>query len=133
MAALFEDYPLPRNQLDEERAAYRYAMMGRDTVAALAFLNKQASCYSQLGIDNSVIYYCEEACRRCLEIGDTLRAHTALEPATYAYLERKNYLKAKEYLDKLENQSTLNLLRLGKKKNNSFVLLSTFRNFAAEK
>lgn len=107
MAALFEDYALPRNQLDEERAAYRYAMMGHDTVAALAFLNKQASCYSQLGIDDSVIYYCEEACRRYLEIGDTLRAHTALEPATYAYLERKNYLKAKEYLDKQEYQSTL--------------------------
>ena len=107
MAALFEDYALPRNQLDEERAAYRYAMMGRDTVAALAFLNKQASCYSQLGIDDSVIYYCEEACRRYLEIGDTLRAHTALGPATYAYLERKNYLKAKEYLDKQEYQSTL--------------------------
>ena len=107
MAALFEDYAMPRNQLDEERAAYRYAMMGKDTVAALAFFNKQASCYSRLGVDDSVIYLCEEASRHYMEIGDTLKANTALGPAIASYLDKKNYIKAKDYLDKLEYHSTL--------------------------
>ena len=107
MAALFEDYAMPRNQLDEERVAYRYAMIAKDTVAALAFLNMHASCYDWLGIDDSVIYYSEEACRRYMEIGDTLFANTALGPAIAAYLRRKDYAKAKEYLDRLAYHSTL--------------------------
>ena len=107
MAALFEDYAMPRNQLDEERVAYRYAMIAKDTVAALAFLNMHASCYDWLGIDDSVIYYSEEACRRYMEIGDTLFANTVLGPAIAAYLRRKDYAKAKEYLDRLAYHSTL--------------------------
>lgn len=107
MAALFEDYAMPRNQLDEERAAYRYAMAGKDTVAALAFLNKQASIFYYLGIEDSVISYTEETCKRYMEIGDTLRANTSLGPATITYIDRKNYKKAKEYLDRQEFHSTL--------------------------
>lgn len=82
-------------------------MMGKDTVAALAFFNKQASCYSRLGVDDSVIYLCEEASRHYMEIGDTLKANTALGPAIASYLDKKNYIKAKDYLDKLEYHSTL--------------------------
>lgn len=107
MAALFEDYAMPRNQLDEERAAYRYAMLGRDTIAAFAYFNKQASCYSRLGVGDSVIYFCEESSRLYMKIGDTLRANTALGPAIASYLDKKNYVKAKELLDKLEYNSTL--------------------------
>ena len=107
MAALFEDYALPRNQLEEERAAYRYAMMGRDTIAALAFFNKQASCYDALCNDDSVIYYSEEACRRYMEYGDTLSANTTLGPAIYIYLKRHNYDKAHDYIDRNENHSEL--------------------------
>lgn len=107
MAALFEDYAMPRNQLDEDRAAYRYAMIAEDTIAALAFYNKLASSYGWLGKDDSVIYYSEDACRRYMEIGDTLRANTALGPALASYLDKNNYIKAKEYLDKLEYHSTL--------------------------
>ena len=107
MAALYEDYALPRNQLDEERIAYQYAMMAKDTTAALAFFNKQASCYDALCIDDSVIYYSEEACRRYMEYGDTLSANTTLGPAIYIYLKRHNYDKARDYLDKNENHSEL--------------------------
>ena len=67
--------------MEEERIAYRYAMMGRDTTAALAFFNKQASCYGRLGIEDSVLYYSEEACKRYMEVGDTLRANTSLGSA----------------------------------------------------
>jgi hypothetical protein len=107
MAALFEDYALPRNQLEEERAAYRYAMMGRDTMAALAFFNKQASCYGRLGIEDSVLYYSEEAFRHYMEYGDTLSANTALGSAISIYLHRQDYVKAKAYLDKYEFHSDL--------------------------
>lgn len=107
MAALFEDYALPRNQLEEERIAYRYAMMARDTTAALAFFNKQASCYGRLGIEDSVLYYSEEACKRYMEVGDTLRANTSLGSAAAVYLDRKEYVRAKEYLDRQEYHSTL--------------------------
>lgn len=107
MAALFEDYALPRNQLEEDRSAYRYAMMGKDTVAALAFFDKQASCYGLLGIDDSLILISENVFMRYMELGDTLSANTALGPAIGAYLRRHNYSKAKHYLDKYEFQSEL--------------------------
>ena len=82
-------------------------MMGRDTTAALAFFNKQASCYGRLGIEDSVLYYSEEACKRYMEVGDTLRANTSLGSAAAVYLDRKEYVRAKEYLDRQEYHSTL--------------------------
>ena len=107
MANLFHFQYLPRNELNEIKLAYHYAMLAHDTISALRCYEHQANAYGQLQMPDSVIYYSQRAAELYLETGDTASANSALAASIHTYLQRGEYEVAEKLLDKLEEKSNL--------------------------
>ena len=107
MASLFHMQFLPRNELNEIKSAYNYALLAHDTIAALRCYEHQANAYSQLHMTDSVAYYCRHSSQLYKNIGDTLSANSALSPLIYMYLEKEDWDMAENYLDTIESKSNI--------------------------
>ena len=107
MASLFHMQFLPRNELDEIKSAYNYALLAHDTIAALRFYEHQANAYSQLQMKDSFAYYCRHSSQLYKNIGDTVSANSALAPLVYMHLENGEWDMAENYLDTIESKSNL--------------------------
>lgn len=80
-AWIFYDQYMPMNALEENRKAYHYAVMAKDTLGAILFYAHTYEPYQQMQMADSVVYYLENGIRQLREAG-----HPELAPGFYDML-----------------------------------------------
>ena len=108
---LFHRQNLPRNEISEIWKAYHYAMMEKDTVLALRSYEHMSNAYFLLHMPDSTYFYSLRSAEMYQMIGDTLSSNSALAPAIYICLQRKDFDKAEDLLNTVQKRSNMfNLL-----------------------
>lgn len=69
MASVYHYQRVPRFELKYLQSATEAAWKSNDTLSSLLFFEHMASPYLLLGKQDSIIYYCDEAAKKYLEIG----------------------------------------------------------------
>ncbi len=107
MAKIFYQQELYREQLEHTRMSIRYALKGKDTLAALMSYEQEGFTYQKLGLNDSAIIVAEDVARLYDQFGYAADAAITLGTTVRSLLSIGNYSKAKDYMNRYENESSL--------------------------
>ena len=107
MAELFYYQGLYRQQLEFGRQSMKYALLAKDTLAALMSYEQESFAYSSLGMPDSSIFIIEDVVAKYNQYGYVSEAAIALGGAITPLLDKGEYQKAKQYMDVYESKSGL--------------------------
>lgn len=105
MASVYHSQRVPRFELKYLQSATEAAWKSNDTLSSLLFFEHMASPYLLLGKQDSIIYYCDEAAKKYLEIGREDLAACTSPMAIDALLVLKDYSSIPERMAKYEKYS----------------------------
>ena len=108
MGGLLMVHQLPYNALEAFDKAYRYSLLCGEKIAAIQFYAQKGRCYYALNMEDSTASVIELATKMAYEVGDTLMGNTSMGPLAYIYMQRQQFDRAKDCLDKYEHHSYLN-------------------------
>ena len=107
MGALFQQQALYRNAIAEYHQVERYALIAGDTLNAILGYGHTASCYYNLGIEDTTLLISQQTRQRLMAIGKEESANTFLSHPIYIHLSKGRYDDAKTLIDQYEYHSTL--------------------------
>jgi tetratricopeptide (TPR) repeat protein len=107
MGALFQQQALYRNAIAEYHQVERYALIAGDTLNAILGYGHTASCYYNLGIEDTTLLISQQTRQRLMAIGKEESASTFLSHPIYIHLSKGRYDDAKTLIDQYEYHSTL--------------------------
>ena len=107
MAEIFYYQGLNQEQLKYEKLSVKYAWQAKDTLAALMNYEQESFAYDNLGFPDSAIIVIEDVARRYQEYGYSREAAISLGTIVSTFTNRKEYQKAKQCIDRYENESGL--------------------------
>ncbi len=105
MGEIFYDQGLYRQELLFQQNAKKYAWLGKDTLAALINYEKEYLAYSRLGNTDSVIFILEDVAKKYEQYGYPTDAAIAFGAILRTLVDRGEYKKAKDYMDRYESES----------------------------
>ena len=105
MAEIFYDQRLYRKELAFEHNAEKNAWLGKDTVAALSFYEHRYLAYNKLGLIDSAIFVVEDVAYKYEQYGYPTDASIALGAIIKTLIDKGEYKKAKEYMNRYESES----------------------------
>jgi tetratricopeptide (TPR) repeat protein len=106
-AAIFHSQVQPSSQIKELRFAEYYAWKGKDSLQAIECLSQQSGAYDFLNMPDSVIVICESSSDLFVGIGRIDRASQMKGRAISSLIKKREYEKAKRFLDEYEHYSGL--------------------------
>lgn len=107
MAEIFYNQGLYRLQLDSEKKSAKYALLGKDTLAALMSIEQESYAYRELGLTDSAILNIENVARKYERYGYPSKAAISLNAIMRTLIQKGDIRKAKQYMDKYEVLSGL--------------------------
>jgi len=107
MAEIFYYQGLYRQQLELDKQSVKYAWLGRDTLLALCNYEQESFAYKSLGMPDSAILVIKNVVLRYDEYGYPNHAAIALAAIIRPLINRGEYRKAKECIDRYETLSGL--------------------------
>ena len=107
MAEVFYYQGLYRQQLLFEKLSVEYAWKGKDTLAALMNYEQESYAYNNLGFQDSAIFIIEDVSSNYVHYGYPVDAAIALGGIVRILINRREYQKAKNYMDIYETKSGL--------------------------
>jgi len=102
MAELFHAQRSPQFEKEAELNAVRMAWKAKDTLAALNFYAHLAGVYRMTNMQDSALYFSQDACRLLKEYGYENYSYGFLPSQIAIYLDKGNYAKAKKLMDIFE-------------------------------
>ena len=105
MAKIFYQQGLYREQLEHTRMSAKYAIKGKDTLAALMNYEQEGFIYQRLGLNDSAIVVAEDVARLYDQFGYPADAAITLGTSVRSLLSIGNYSKAKDYMNRYESES----------------------------
>ena len=102
MADLFHAQRSPQFEKEAELNAIRMAWRAKDTLAALNFYAHLAGVYRMTNMQDSALYFSQDACRLLKEYGYENYSYGFLPSQIAIYLDKGNYAKAKKLMDIFE-------------------------------
>jgi len=105
MGEIFYDQGLYSQELLFQQNAKKYAWLGKDTLAALINYEKEYLAYSRLGNTDSVIFILEDVAKKYEQYGYPTDAAIAFGAILRTLVDRGEYKKAKDYMDRYESES----------------------------
>jgi tetratricopeptide (TPR) repeat protein len=107
MAEIFYYQGLYRQQLELEKQSVKYAWLAKDTLAALMNYEQESFAYTNLGMPDSAILVIEDVSSRYEKYGYSSYAAIALGTIIRPLINRGEYRKAKDCIDRYESKSGL--------------------------
>ena len=105
MAQIFYEQGLYREQLRYSKRSAIYAWNGKDTLAALMSYEQESQSYRNLKMEDSLIYICENVSQLYRRYGYTDYAASALFYTLRTLILRKDFNKARNYMQIYEAES----------------------------
>lgn len=105
MAYLFDLSFVPNDEIESAEKAYHYAMLAKDTISALIFLNDKANAYEKLNQLDSVETIATYIFHRFKKLGTKEHAARTLNILIYTTLCNQKYEQARNYMDYYEKNS----------------------------
>lgn len=102
---IFRNQKLHKLGLDELNAAKQCATLGEDSLLALVYDDLKAQPYYNIGMLDSAINVSITVTDKYLSIGNKKRAAESIYMAFISYIKKKEYSKAKYYMDIFERES----------------------------
>ena len=107
MAEIFSDQDLFRQQLTHDNLSVKYALRGKDTLAALMSYELKYYAYKKLDLIDSAIQTIEDVSKLYTQYGFTAEAAISLGSITRTLIDRGELEKASNYMEKYESKSGL--------------------------
>ena len=108
MAELFFKQSMYEEEYAEDCIAERLSWKAKDTLSALVYMGQHTNYFEKKQQYDSLILVVDNIYKNYVGINKEELANTALEPAIYVYILKKNYKKAKDYIDRYEYHSIFN-------------------------
>ena len=105
MAQIFYEQGLYRDQLVFQQLSSEYAWKGKDTLAALMSYEQKSQAYFNLNMPDSLLYICEDVSSLYRKYGYNSYAATALGYTLDELVHRKEFEKARKYIQIYESES----------------------------
>ena len=105
MAQIFYEQGLYREQLVAEQQSVKQAWKGKDTLAALMSYEQESQAYRNLNMPDSLLYICEHISELYRKYGYIDYAASALGYTLGELVHRKEFDKAREYMQIYESES----------------------------
>lgn len=105
MAQIFYEQGLYREQLVAEQQSVNQAWKGKDTLAALMNYEQESQAYRNLNMPDSLLYICEHVSQLYRKYDYTCYAASALGYTLSELVHRKEFEKAKRYMQIYESES----------------------------
>lgn len=105
LANVFYYQGLYRQQLDFHKKAIKYAWTAKDTLAGLMCYEQMSLAYMELKDTTTAMVIIEDVAKKYKELGRNQYSAISLGLAIKPLVNRRNYKKAKEYIDIYESQS----------------------------
>jgi tetratricopeptide (TPR) repeat protein len=105
LADLFYYQGLYRQQLELHKRAINYALTAKDTLAGLMCYEQMSLAYMELKDTTSAMVIIEDVYRKYRELGRNQNSAISLGLAIKPLINKRNFKKAKEYIDIYESQS----------------------------
>ena len=106
MSVLFHSQFLPDDEMQSLQMSEWIARKNSDTIAAIKAYELRIRPYSLKGEKDSMLFIMKNARKQYLLVKDTAHAATAIYAAISIFLDRHNYLEAKQLLDIYEKESS---------------------------
>ncbi len=107
MADAFSKQYMSDYELTEQQKAVSYARRCHDQHLEVGVREHFSNILYQQGKYDSALVECERVSNIYLQLGDTMSANSALGPATLVLLYKKDYAKARFYLNLMETNSNV--------------------------
>jgi len=107
MAGIFYYQGLYRGQLENTMMSVQYAWKGKDTLLALMNYEQESFAYINLGMQDSALFIVDDVASKYLSYGFSINSAIALGCVTRILVNRKEYVKARNYMDIYESNSGL--------------------------
>ena len=107
MAQIFYEQGLYREQLVAEQQSVKQAWKGKDTLAALMSYEQESQAYRNLNMPDSLLYICEHVSELYRKYGYIDYAASALGYTLGELVHRKEFDKARKYMQIYESESGL--------------------------
>ena len=105
MAEIFYNQKLYRKEFIFEQNAEKNAWLEKDTLTALTFYEHRYLAYNLLGIPDSAIFIIEDVAQKYERYGYSADAAISLGAIVKTLIDKGEFKKAKEYMDKYESKS----------------------------
>ena len=105
MAFIFYQQGLYRQELSHIDLSVKHALKGKDTLAALMSYEQESQAYRNLNMPDSLLYICEHVYLLYRKYGYTHQAARALGYALSELINRKEFDKARRYMQIYESES----------------------------
>ena len=105
MSQIFYEQGLYRDQIVFQQLSSEYAWKGKDTLAALMSYEQKSQAYFHLNMPDSLLYICEDVSSLYRKYGYTPYAATALGYTLDELVHRKEFEKARRYIQIYESES----------------------------
>ena len=105
MARIFYEQGLYQQQLIYDEIAKKYALLAKDTIAALMNYEQIGHAYLRIGHTDSAITVFEDVFKKYIEMGYLSDAAISLGSNIRPLLDKGNYKKAQSYMQVFENKS----------------------------
>ena len=105
IAYLFGEITAPELEIQYCRKASRYALIAKDTVAAINFYELQSGGYWLLDKRDSILFVCDSAMNMYYSIGQSHMAAATRAMAADVYLQERDYAKARNCINLYDRES----------------------------
>ena len=104
---LFQEQMTPIQSLEALNLAARYAKLSKDTILYVTYIALRANVYDDLGQADSVISICERVSSMYRQNGKMVESAYSISPAIRRLIERRDYKRAKTYIDYYEKYTQI--------------------------